>query len=61
MVIATASQLKNAFGKYLEMVLSEGEVLIVRFHRPLAKIVAIKADEKEELEKLIKNTTHVSK
>ena len=47
MVVATASQVKNAFGKYLDIVLSEGEVQITRNNRPIAKIVSLKNVDNE--------------
>ena len=47
MVVATASQVKNAFGKYLDIVLSEGEVQITRNNRPIAKMVSLKNVDNE--------------
>ena len=47
MVVATASQVKNAFGKYLDIVLSEDEVQITRNNRPIAKMVSLKNVDNE--------------
>lgn len=41
MVYATASEIKNNFGKYLDLVLTEGEVTIIRHKRPIVRMAAI--------------------
>ena len=38
----TASDLKNNFGYYLDVALLEGELLITRHKRVIARLVAIK-------------------
>lgn len=42
MIVATASEVKNAFGKYIDMARIEGEVLIQRHGHIVAKIVGVK-------------------
>ena len=41
MIIVTATQMKNRFGKYLDLTLKNGEVYIERHGKILAKIMAI--------------------
>lgn len=50
MIYATASKIKNNFGKYLDIVLSEGEITILRHKRPIARIVAVTVPKLEEIE-----------
>ena len=50
MIYATASKIKNNFGKYLDIVLSEGEITILRHKRPIARIVAVTVPRLEEIE-----------
>lgn len=45
MITATATQVKNSFGKYLSLALNEGEVQIVRYNKVIAKLIAVKNDE----------------
>ena len=42
MIIATATAMKNNFGKYLNLVLSNGEVYVERHGKIRAKLVAVK-------------------
>ncbi|MBQ1899589.1 MAG: type II toxin-antitoxin system Phd/YefM family antitoxin [Erysipelotrichaceae bacterium] len=41
MLIATATQMKNSFGKYLDQALKNGEVYIERHGIIIAKLIAI--------------------
>lgn len=41
MIVATASQVKNAFGKYLDLARIHGEVQITRYDNVIAKIVGV--------------------
>lgn len=56
MISVTATDLKNKLGKYLDMVLVEGEIYITRNSRRIAKIVPVKNEdneiEKEDTEKV---------
>lgn len=56
MIIATASQIKNAFGKYLDLARIKGDVQVVRYGRIVAKIVAItEEDNKDSIEEHTNN------
>lgn len=55
MIVASASQVKNAFGKYLELSRIYGEVQIERYGEIIAKLVGVveplptkKPEENEE-------------
>ena len=48
MISASASDIKNAFGKYLDLALINGEVEIIRYGRVVAKIVAINNKDSED-------------
>ena len=41
MIIATATQMKNSFGKYLDLTMKNGEVYIEKHGKILAKLTAI--------------------
>ena len=43
-----STELKNKLGKYLDYVLSEGEVLIIRHGRIIAKIEGVNQTEDEQ-------------
>ena len=40
MNIATSTQMKNSFGKYLDIALSQGEVLVERHGKIVAKLIS---------------------
>ena len=42
MIEVTCSQMKNNFGKYLDLALVEGEIQIIKYNRVVAKLVATK-------------------
>jgi len=50
-MIVSASDLKNAFGKYLNLVLVEGEITITKNNRPIAKMVSCVSNEPKQEEK----------
>lgn len=51
MIYATASQIKNGLGKYLDLALTNGEVQIVRYKRVIAKIVPVyHKDEQKKID-----------
>ena len=54
MIYATSSQIKSNFGKYLDLVLAEGEITIIRHKRPIARIVAITVPRLEEIKAIQK-------
>lgn len=56
MIYATASEIKNNFGKYLDLALSEGEVTILRHKRPIARIKAITVPKLEEINGTVEPT-----
>ncbi len=41
MIIATATQMKNGFGKYLSLTLKNGEIYIEKHGKIMAKMIAI--------------------
>ena len=41
MIIATATQMKNGFGKYLSLALKNGEIYIEKHGKIMAKMIAI--------------------
>ena len=49
MIYVTSSKIKSNFGKYLDLVLAEGEVTIMRHKRPIARIVAITVPRQDEV------------
>ena len=49
MIYVTSSKIKSNFGKYLDLVLSEGEVTIVRHKRPIVRMVAVTVPKIEEV------------
>lgn len=56
MIVASASQVKNAFGKYLDLARINGEVQIVRYGHVIAKIVGVnKIEEEPETEEVEDN------
>ena len=55
MITVTASNLKNNFGYYLDSALFDGEVLITRHGRVVAKLVAYKEGQKATKQKVPTN------
>ena len=49
MNVVNATEIKNCFGKYLQLALSDGEVLIKRHNKIVAKIVAVDFSNTEQL------------
>ena len=55
MITVTASNLKNNFGYYLDSALFDGEVLITRHGRVVAKLVAYNEGQKATKQKVPTN------
>ena len=60
MIIATATQMENGFGKYLSLTLKNGEIYIEKHGKILAKMIAI-SDSRTYLSDELKETRRSKK